>query len=189
MVNLLDKTQSKKDSISEKVANYLLVNGLHGCSLRPLAAALDTSDRMLLHYFKDKETLIATALEVIAKRLISYIQEDDTEPKVFTTVIPQLIEIISKQEIKPIFRIWIDLASLTAAGVQSYAAQTKAIAQAFHTWLAKLLIPSSETESQASLLMIIIDGCALSNALNLNNISNSALHGLQSLYNERSSTY
>ena len=38
---------------------WVLENGLGGLSLRPLAAALDTSDRMLLYYFTSKDKLVA----------------------------------------------------------------------------------------------------------------------------------
>jgi len=42
---------------------YLGEHGLAGLSLRPLATALGTSDRMLVHYFGTKEALVRQALE------------------------------------------------------------------------------------------------------------------------------
>jgi AcrR family transcriptional regulator len=42
--------------------NYILTHGLTGLTLRPLAAALKTSPRMLLYFFGSKEQLIAEAL-------------------------------------------------------------------------------------------------------------------------------
>jgi AcrR family transcriptional regulator len=35
----------------DEVADYILSNGLADLSLRPLAAAIDTSPRMLLYFF------------------------------------------------------------------------------------------------------------------------------------------
>jgi AcrR family transcriptional regulator len=46
----------------EKVVDYILKHGLVDLSLRPLAAALRTSPRMLLYFFGSKEQLLAEAL-------------------------------------------------------------------------------------------------------------------------------
>ena len=52
-----------------QVADYLLEHGLEGVSLRPLAAALGTSTRMLLYDFGTKEALLDEALAEIRRRL------------------------------------------------------------------------------------------------------------------------
>jgi AcrR family transcriptional regulator len=46
----------------EKIVDYILKHGLTDLTLRPLAAALDTSPRMLLYFFGSKERLLAEAL-------------------------------------------------------------------------------------------------------------------------------
>src|ERR1700687_715776 len=51
-----------------KVADYILSKGLAGLSLRPLAATINTSPRMLLYFFGSKERLIAEALAHIRTR-------------------------------------------------------------------------------------------------------------------------
>jgi AcrR family transcriptional regulator len=58
-----------------KVADYVLENGLEGVSLRPLAAALGTSTRMLLYDFGSKEALVDEALEEIRRRLAGRLAE------------------------------------------------------------------------------------------------------------------
>ena len=51
-----------------KAADYVLEHGLEGLSLRPLAAALGTSTRMLLYDFESKEKLIDEVLAEIRRR-------------------------------------------------------------------------------------------------------------------------
>src|SRR5215831_15721553 len=46
----------------EQIVDYILKRGLTDLTLRPLAAALDTSPRMLLYFFGSKEQLITEAL-------------------------------------------------------------------------------------------------------------------------------
>ncbi len=51
-----------------KAADYVLEHGLDGLSLRPLAAALGTSTRMLLYDFGSKQKLIDDVLAEIRRR-------------------------------------------------------------------------------------------------------------------------
>ena len=56
-------------------AEYVLENGLEGLSLRPLAAALGTSTRMLLYDFESKEQLVDEILAEIRRRLAERLAE------------------------------------------------------------------------------------------------------------------
>jgi len=58
----------RRAKLLDEVADYILSNGLAGLSLRPLAATIDTSPRMLLYFFGSKERLIAQALAHIRTR-------------------------------------------------------------------------------------------------------------------------
>ncbi|MFD7626719.1 TetR/AcrR family transcriptional regulator [Streptomyces sp. NPDC059851] len=60
--------QDKRRDLLSRVRAYLLRNGLSGLSLRPLARALGTSDRMLLYYFGTKERMVAEALALDERR-------------------------------------------------------------------------------------------------------------------------
>ncbi len=53
----------RREELLARALPYLSEHGLAGLSLRPLAAALGTSDRMLLHHFGDKESLVGRLLE------------------------------------------------------------------------------------------------------------------------------
>ena len=58
----------RRAELLDRVANYILSNGLADLSLRPLATAIGTSPRMLLYFFDSKERLIAEALAHIRAR-------------------------------------------------------------------------------------------------------------------------
>src|SRR5256886_14890487 len=68
-----------------QVADYVLEHGLESVSLRPLAAALGTSTRMLLYDFGSKEALLDEALAEIRRRLAERLADmqsgrDDAPP-------------------------------------------------------------------------------------------------------------
>ena len=56
------KDPRRRAEWTEAATDYVLQHGLIGLSLRPLAAELGTSDRMLLYHFDSKDDLIAAVL-------------------------------------------------------------------------------------------------------------------------------
>ena len=61
---------TRREELAEAATDYVLEHGIIGLSLRPLAAAIGTSDRMLLYHFEDKDDLIATVLQVSSDRSV-----------------------------------------------------------------------------------------------------------------------
>jgi AcrR family transcriptional regulator len=59
---------AKRRDLLDRVRAYVVRNGLADLSLRPLARALGTSDRMLLYYFGSKERMVTEALAVYERR-------------------------------------------------------------------------------------------------------------------------
>src|SRR6478735_4166222 len=64
----------RRQVLAEAATDYVLEHGLLDLSLRPLAKALGTSDRMLLYHFRDKPDLVATVLRVSNDRSVSAIR-------------------------------------------------------------------------------------------------------------------
>lgn len=58
----------RREFLLDSIADYVLAHGLADMSLRPLAAALGTSPRMLLYHFGSKERLVADALAAARAR-------------------------------------------------------------------------------------------------------------------------
>ena len=65
---------TRRDELAEAATDYAVEHGLIGLSLRPLAGALGTSDRMLLYHFRDKDDLVATILRTSTTRSVAFIQ-------------------------------------------------------------------------------------------------------------------
>jgi AcrR family transcriptional regulator len=60
---------ARRPATLAKATDYVLAHGLAGLSLRPLAAALGTSTRMLLYDFGSKQRLVAEVLAEARRRL------------------------------------------------------------------------------------------------------------------------
>ena len=66
MSKLDRKPKMSKETLLPLLAAHVIEHGLGGASLRPLAKAAGTSDRMLIYHFGDKETLVRDLLEYIS---------------------------------------------------------------------------------------------------------------------------
>jgi AcrR family transcriptional regulator len=52
----------QRAELLEKVTGYVLQHGLIGLSLRPVAAAVGTSDRMLIYHFASRDALVSAVV-------------------------------------------------------------------------------------------------------------------------------
>jgi AcrR family transcriptional regulator len=53
----------RRERLAEEATDYVLEHGIANLSLRPLAAAVGTSDRMLVYHFGTKDALVAEVIE------------------------------------------------------------------------------------------------------------------------------
>lgn len=67
----------KRSELIDRMADFVLANGLAAASLRPLAASAGISDRMLLYHFKDKAAVITAILDCLSGRLDAAAQASD----------------------------------------------------------------------------------------------------------------
>ena len=72
---------ARRAELAEAATDYVLEHGLIGLSLRPLAAALGTSDRMLLYHFAGKDDLVATVLRTSSDRSVAEIRALPPSPR------------------------------------------------------------------------------------------------------------
>ena len=90
-----------------RVADYLLEHGREGVSLRPLAAALGTSTRMLLYDFGSKEALLDEALAEIRRRLAEALAEMQSARDDAATL-AEIWDWVSAEERVPFMRLFFE---------------------------------------------------------------------------------
>jgi AcrR family transcriptional regulator len=70
---------SRKNELRAGITDWVLLNGVGGLSLRPLAKALDTSTYSLVYWFGSKEGVVAAALETAEERqremIVDWVEE------------------------------------------------------------------------------------------------------------------
>jgi AcrR family transcriptional regulator len=164
------KTKVRRDAIIRLVADHILAHGLEASSLRPLAKAANTSDRMLLYYFKDKSELITAALTLIMTDLVAILDARTVKnPRPLNELSPALLKIILADDLWPYLRVWLEIASLAAKGDPFYRAAGHQIAHGFLAWGAAQL-DSQTPDADAAKLLVTMEGAVLLKSVGLDDV-------------------
>ena len=99
--------------------DYVLEHGLIGLSLRPLAAALGTSDRMLLYHFGTKDDLVAAVLRESNDRAVGCSPHSRRRPTCGRPCRPLVGRELPRA--RPCTRMYVEAAALGLLGREPYA--------------------------------------------------------------------
>jgi AcrR family transcriptional regulator len=167
------KAADRRIAIVDTLTDHMLAHGLAASSLRALAKAAGTSDRMLLYYFADKADLVGAALARIAERIVGFMEAQGArEPRDAETVRREVAAIVLSDDLWPYMRIWLELATLSAHGDPLYRGVGEAIGRGFLAWgTAQIDAPDDETRArEAARLLASIEGLVLLKALGLDDV-------------------
>lgn len=171
--------ETRQNDVLGPLAEHVLEHGLAAASLRPLAAAAGTSDRMLLYYFGDKESLIGAVLARIAADMLLRLERalPDASTRPFASLLADLWSAAASPELRPYMVVWLEAATLSARGIEPYRTVSSQIVQGFLDWAtARLEEPNPiERSKQAADLLTRIDGAMLMDVLGRRDIADAAM--------------
>jgi AcrR family transcriptional regulator len=164
------------DQLIDRLADHVLAKGLAASSLRPLARAAGTSDRMLLYYFADKDAVIAAALRRVADRMIALLaMAAPSRPLSPEALRDHLAPLLTDPSVWPFMRVWLDMAARAAQGDDAIRTVGAGIGQGFLGWLGHHLdVPDAQRAGAAARLLIEIEGTVLLASLGLDDAISAA---------------
>jgi AcrR family transcriptional regulator len=172
------KPESRRAVIIERLTDHVLAEGLSASSLRPLAKAAGTSDRMLLYYFKDKSEIITAVLQLISARLVSMLgQHTAPDPMPIDDLRRQFADILFVEDLWPYMRIWLEVASKAAMGDAYYRAVGEQIGRGFLEWGKAQLMSDNDAQREidAAKLLVSTEGMLVLKSLGLDDVVAKAL--------------
>jgi AcrR family transcriptional regulator len=125
------------------MAAHVLAHGLRDASLRPLARAAQTSDRMLIYHFGSKDGLVSALLVHLAAEFearLSGIVAD----RAFASVDAAVDEIVAAQMqpgVADYVRLWMEIVAASARGSAPHKTAGAAILAGLARWLSPRLPP------------------------------------------------
>lgn len=116
------KPQMSKETLLPKLAAHVLEHGLGGASLRPLAKAAGTSDRMLIYHFGNKEQLLADLLEYIAGVYSAALEMalGGEKPASRQECFARTLALGRGEQMQPFMVLWWEIVAGSARGIPGY---------------------------------------------------------------------
>jgi len=168
-------SDEKRALILDKLADHVLAHGLSASSLRPLAKAAGTSDRMLLYYFTDKSALIAEVLQHIAARMVIAMEGAAApQPLPYDVLLARLSAALSDPGFAPYMRVFLEVASGAANGDATLSQIGEAIGRGFLDW-GKAQLQSDTPDIDAARLMVTLEGTVFLRAIGMGDVCRTAL--------------
>jgi len=164
-------SDQRRAAMLDAMADFVLAEGLEAASLRPLAKAADTSDRMLLYYFKDKTEILSAVLEQIAARMTAMLAAARTGgPAPLSVLQADVTTLMQADAVWPYMRVWLDMASRAAGGDALCRKVGGEIGRGFHAW-AMAQLDSADPAADAARLLVQVEGAVLLRSLGLDDIA------------------
>lgn len=172
--------EEQRRAIVTGAAAYVLSEGLTGLSLRPLAASLGTSDRMLLYYFSSKDELVGEVLRVLSAELQAVLAAGMTRDRVSAKALVEAAdELLSRPEMRPAIAVCLELLGHAARGVEPYAGAARTLLEDWIRWAeGHLEGPARGRRDRALAAVACIEGILVLRAVGLGERLRGALGSL-----------
>lgn len=168
----------RREQVLERLADHMLAHGIDASSLRPLAAAAGTSDRMLLYYFTDKAEILECTLDLVVRRLTAMLAPATRKsPQPAEKLRKAIWTVVRARELQPYMRLWLDIATRAARDEAPFRAVGERIARSFMAWIAPQLEADDERARTlgAARLLVEIEGLLLLEAVGAGDLCTLAL--------------
>jgi AcrR family transcriptional regulator len=160
------RSSGRREAFAELATDYVLEHGLIGLSLRPLAAALGTSDRMLLYHFGSKDDLVASLLRVSNDRAVAQIRALPPARSVRRAVL-DLWTAVTSSELQRCQRLYVEAAALGVFGREPYASVVKEANLVWVATVADQLVAAGLPRSRATRATALLDAAFMGFQLDL----------------------
>ncbi|WP_158891835.1 TetR/AcrR family transcriptional regulator [Amycolatopsis anabasis] len=146
-----------------KATDYVLGQGLSGLSLRPLAAALGTSTRMLLYDFGSKEKLVSEVLAEARRRLSAQLAEylDTVEDASRAGMLGAIWEWLTDAENTPYLRLFFEVQAHALTHPEAYADGGRALVTDWLDFFGDQARPDRLDPAAATLVVATLRGLLL----------------------------
>jgi len=157
---------ARRAALAEAATDYALEHGLIGLSLRPLAAAIGTSDRMLLYHFADKDDLVATVLRVSTDRSVEEIRA--LAP---ATDVPGFVvgfwDASTSGRLERCQRLYVEAAALGLLGQEPYASVVREANDRWTSALEHRVVEAGCPRAAARRVVVLLDAAFMGLQLDL----------------------
>lgn len=160
------------------MAAHVLDHGLTTASLRPLAKAAGTSDRMLIYHFESKDNLVSDLLSVLADDLMARLDSAlPLQPMAsHRALLDQVLALVRSPVVAAYIRLWHEVVATASLGEVAHGETARRIIGGYVAWLAARM-PDTEPDPEAAAraMLTVIEGIHVMDAAGLGDVADDAI--------------
>lgn len=151
----------KKNVWLEKMGSYVLEHGIANASLRPLAKAAGTSDRMLIYHFNNKFELLSAILEYMFEQFGEQLLQAFPSKRAQSRqqCASNIVHYLESGNYEPYKHLWMEIIANASRGDELSIGLGNALTLQLEEWIVNYL-PEDEPEPQqaARAIITIVEG-------------------------------
>jgi AcrR family transcriptional regulator len=147
---------SRRDDLLDRVTDHVLEHGLIGLTLRPLAAAIGTSDRMLIYHFGSRDALVSAVVVRSTDRGTAYLESLPAAPSVRAAV-NRLWAAYGEQPLDRCLNIYVQAAATGLFGSEPYLSEARASNERWTQVLRDYFIRSGAAPRRVARVVTLVD--------------------------------
>lgn len=163
-MDMVEPRGMKRAQLTEALADIVLADGLDALSLRPAAARLGTSDRMLLYYFGTKTALMGDVLACVSERFATHLAATTYGRRIPPqNMVGHAANLLAEPAGRAFVQLWLEIAARAARGDEQFADAAAAIAEFWTDWIVRSVHFPAGTQSRnaAAMMLAVVNGIAL----------------------------
>ncbi|MFZ1741447.1 MAG: TetR/AcrR family transcriptional regulator [Pontixanthobacter sp.] len=168
------KPRLSRETLLPLLAGHVLEHGLSDASLRPMAKAAGTSDRMLLYHFGSKDRLVEALLVFLANNYANNLETAfaGPPPKSRSECAKRILDASNSPEMAPFLSLWWQIVAGAARGDAAYLVSAQAIMATLLSWLERQMPPGDlDPRGGARYLLTLIEGAQMLRAIGSGDIA------------------
>lgn len=146
----------RRGELLEQVTDHVLEHGLIGLTLRPLAAAIGTSDRMLIYHFASRDALVSDVVADSTRRAIAEVDAMPGAPSVRSAV-NRLWRAYRAEPLNSLLTLYCQAAASGLIGEEPYLSDARASNERWAAALRDYLVRSGAPVRRVGRIVTLVD--------------------------------
>lgn len=146
----------RREELLDEVTDHVLEHGLTGLTLRPLAAAIGTSDRMLIYHFGSRDALVSAVVTRAGERARECIAAMPPAPSVRSAV-NRLWVAYGEQPLDSCLDVYVQAAATGLFGSEPYLSEARASNERWSETLRDYFVRSGAAPRRVARVVTLVD--------------------------------
>lgn len=151
----------RRDELTDKIVAYLVRHGVAGLSLRPLAAHVGTSARLLIFHYGTREGLIEAAMDEVRRRIQGSFAKKIAAAKGRTSAVATFWEWTIHPDNLAYLRLLFEVQILALQDPKHYAQYLRRTSTSWLDIIESSFGPGKDNRALATLCVAVVDGLLL----------------------------